>query len=84
MEGIVIDFYTNLLTSHNPNMGDILKVFNLISLVVTQEMNTSLDLPFSSEEIKKSLFDLNPNKAPVWMALLLSFFKTLGILLVRI
>lgn len=64
MENIVIDFYVNLFTTQNPTQEDIHKVTRLLSLAVIQEINTSLDLPLSKEEIKKALFNLNPSKAP--------------------
>lgn len=32
--------------------------------VVTQDMNSYIDTPFSKEEIKKALFDFHPSKAP--------------------
>lgn len=64
MENIVIDYYKTLLTTQNPTRFEIHKVSDLISPVVDQDLNQRLDLPFSKEEVKKALFDLNPNKAP--------------------
>lgn len=63
MESIVINYYYALLARQNPSREAILKVTNLISPMMDPTLKNRLDIPFSREEIKKALFDLNPGKA---------------------
>lgn len=60
----MIDYYSNLFTSNYPSVEDILKITNLIPSLNPELFSNHLSSPFSAEEVRKALFDLNPAKAP--------------------
>lgn len=64
IEVTIQKYYDNLFKSQNPSAEDIEKITRCINPSVTGEMNRFLIKPFTSEEVRKALFDLNPSKAP--------------------
>jgi hypothetical protein len=62
IKGMVHNFYEHLFTSKNcPSVDTVLEA---IPQKVTAEMNESLSLPYSVEDIKVALFQRGPTKAP--------------------
>lgn len=64
IEHIILNFYSFLFTSQNPTSFVIENITSLITPLVDQDMNTKLEMPFTKEDIRKALFDLNSSKAP--------------------
>jgi hypothetical protein len=62
IKGMVHNFYEHLFTSETcPSVDTVLEA---IPQKVTAEMNESLSLPYSVEDIKVALFQRGPTKAP--------------------
>ena len=59
---LVADFYKNLYTFEG--VTDVDRVIQHVPTKVTQQMNVSLLAPYSKEEVKTSLFQMFPTKAP--------------------
>jgi hypothetical protein len=62
VESIAVEYFQQIYTSSNPSAID--NVTQLVSPAVTPDMNVNLLLPFSSEEIKFTFFQMRPSKAP--------------------
>ena len=75
----VVEAYVQQLftTTTNPNQMD--HVLNKVERVVTPDMNHALLQPYSSDEVKRALFQMPPSKSPVRMVCLPSTFKNIGI-----
>lgn len=61
-------FFSNLFTSFHPSNEDILKITKKNCLFLSGDSKEMLNLPFSRDEIKKSVFDLGKLKVWVLMA----------------
>ena len=61
MKEIVVGYFQSLFASSNPLAID--EVIQLMDTVVTPSMNLNLLMPFSTEEIKRALFQMHPSKA---------------------
>jgi hypothetical protein len=55
-------FYTNLYSSEH--QGDMQQVIQAIPPCIDQATNETLCKPYSKEEIKDTLFQMGPTKAP--------------------
>lgn len=64
IESIITKYYTELFTSQHSSSSDIRYITDLISPSITDEINDNLNVPFIGEDVRKALFDINPNKAP--------------------
>ncbi|XP_040385781.1 uncharacterized protein LOC121056051 [Oryza brachyantha] len=62
MECLVLSFYKDLFSAQCNSEPD--EVLQHVTARVTDVMNEQLLKPFSSEEVKKSLFMMGPNKSP--------------------
>jgi hypothetical protein len=62
IKGMVHNFYEHLFTSESCPSVD--SVLDAIPQKVTAEMNESLNLPYTDEEIRVALFQMGPTKAP--------------------
>jgi hypothetical protein len=62
INSIAVDYFHNLFSSSNPDSID--EVIQSVASVVSPDMNDSLMQPFSSEEIRRALFQISPSKAP--------------------
>ena len=61
VEGIVVDYFTNIFESNG--LSDVSLVVNVIKPVVTDVMNTSLTQDFQATEVIKALKQMHPKKA---------------------
>ena len=68
------DFYTNLFTSSNPQ--DLDRMLDGVNAVVTDNMRTELDRPFTSEEVGEAINGMAPLKAPGSDCMPPLFFQT--------
>ena len=59
---IAEEYYRELFTSSNPIHMD--GVLNSIDRVVTEGMNATLAQPYTKEEVRTTLFQMHPSKAP--------------------
>lgn len=75
IEDLVLEFYPYLFSTSDPSNEDITLTTNLISKVVTEDMNRKLNIPFTEDNIRKATFDLNPNKAPGLDGFTILFFQ---------
>lgn len=63
LENHITNYFSRLFTSQNSTADDISNISNVVNQGVTQSINDFLDTPFTDEEIKKALFDIQPSKA---------------------
>ncbi|XP_024038343.1 uncharacterized protein LOC112097373 [Citrus clementina] len=66
-EGVEFEFnkyFTNLFTTSKPNQDQIAAALSGISRRVSTEMNESLEMPFTPEEVVEALTQMCPTKAP--------------------
>lgn len=60
--GVDERYFTNLFfTSHLTTIGEVLE---LVETIVTEDMNHSLIMHFSSDEVHTTLFQMHPSKSP--------------------
>ncbi|XP_073138031.1 uncharacterized protein [Henckelia pumila] len=64
MADIVVSYFSDLFLSNNPSEQDLQYVTEHIESKIDAEMNQQLCAQFSSDEVKKALFDMHPDKAP--------------------
>ncbi|KAL5545507.1 hypothetical protein UlMin_005194 [Ulmus minor] len=64
MLGIISEYFQDIFLSSSPSSSDIASVLSCVDPKVMVDMINQLLRPFSSEEIKKALMDMNPTKAP--------------------
>ncbi|KAL5539433.1 hypothetical protein UlMin_045908 [Ulmus minor] len=62
--GIISDYFQDIFLSSSPSTSDFASVLSCVHPKVTTDMNNQLLRPFTSEDIKKALMDMNPTKAP--------------------
>ncbi|CAL9025258.1 unnamed protein product [Prunus brigantina] len=62
MEGLVVDYFQKLFTSNSSTVYD--EVVDVVQNRVTVEMNSNLLAEFTTEEIRTTLFQMHPSKAP--------------------
>ena len=62
MASLTNEFYKNLFASEGTTGMD--KVLNAVPVKVTNVMNMLLTAPYTGDEVKKSLFQMYPTKAP--------------------
>lgn len=78
---IVIDFYSNLFTSHAPTVHSIHNITIHVPYMVSQDMSRQLLEPFTTQEVHTALNDIHRTKRRVQTAFLCHFFTIRGILL---
>lgn len=64
MLGIISEYFQDIFLSSSPSSSDFASVLSCVDPKVTANMNNQLLQPFTSEEIKMALVDMNPTKAP--------------------
>lgn len=64
VEEIVQQFYEGLFTSSSPSSKACSRVLGSMSLVITDEINAALLMPFSKDEIFAALSQMHPCKTP--------------------
>lgn len=62
LEEIVISYFTNLFTTHNPSHID--GVVDCITPSITADMAQRLNRTFLADEVRLALFQMHPTKAP--------------------
>ncbi|KAK6141496.1 hypothetical protein DH2020_024763 [Rehmannia glutinosa] len=78
---IIIDYFERLFKTDSPSHEYIQWVTECLNPVVDVEMNDSLNMPFSSGEVKKAVFELGPDQAPGpdgMTCLFLKFWRIVG------
>lgn len=60
MSGVVERYFANLFSTSNPNIID--DIIESVEAVVNEDMNRTLLMPFSGEEVHKALFQMHPSK----------------------
>jgi len=70
---IISDFYSDLFSSSNPVIND--DDISGLSSRVSAEQNSMLTAPFSAEEIRVALFQMNPSKAPGLDGMTTNFYQ---------
>ena len=56
------NYFQNLFTSASSNAME--PVLDMVDKVVTLDMNNTLLLPYTSDEVKQALFHMHPSKSP--------------------
>lgn len=64
MAEIILDYFSHLFSSNNPTEADQNKVLDSMEMRIDRNMNSILNAPFTTEEVRKAIFDLHPDKAP--------------------
>lgn len=64
MDGVILGYFTDIFKSLNPSSHDIGKVVSTVDARLTVNLRDFLDLPFTEVELKETLFQMNPSKAP--------------------
>ncbi|XP_024171787.1 uncharacterized protein LOC112177760 [Rosa chinensis] len=64
MERVVTSYFTTIFTASDVDMEAITMTIEAIQPSVTQEMNVQLCAPYTSEEVKRALFQMYPTKSP--------------------
>ncbi|XP_073121193.1 uncharacterized protein [Henckelia pumila] len=64
MSVIVLNYFQSLFTSNHPTPSALSAALDLITPMVSSDMNAFLSLPFSAEEVYKAVFQIHPTKAP--------------------
>ncbi|KAK3210855.1 hypothetical protein Dsin_015561 [Dipteronia sinensis] len=64
MELLASDYFGRMLSSSNPTVDDLGKILNGVNLRLDSNTSRFLDAEFTREEVQKSIFDMNPIKAP--------------------
>lgn len=76
---ITKDYFCNLFSSSYPILGDIQAVLDLTDSVIGEQMNEVLCAYFTAEEVRRSVFDMHPSKAPGLMVYSSFLSKALAI-----
>ncbi|XP_075492592.1 uncharacterized protein LOC142530656 [Primulina tabacum] len=63
MAEIVLDYFSNLFMSTNPSSHVTSQAIEHIVPKLNEDMNATLCAKFSTEEVRKALFDMHPDKA---------------------
>lgn len=64
MTDTAMDYFDNIFSSSNLSQVDIDYITFAVDPVVDVQMNQSLCAPFTSDDIKRAVFDMHPSKAP--------------------
>ncbi|KAK6141928.1 hypothetical protein DH2020_024331 [Rehmannia glutinosa] len=64
MTDIIMDYFNELFTTSSPSAEEMENVLGKVNLQVDEDMNDMLCRPFTTKEVKRALFDMNPDKAP--------------------
>lgn len=64
MACIVIKYFNSLFSSSNPSSQSLDEVLSFVEPKVNDNMNKTLLVPFSADEVKKALFYMYPSKVP--------------------
>ena len=76
-ERVAKTYFQKLFSIANPNvMGPVL---DSMERVVTPDMNNTLLQPYTTNEVKRALFQMHPSKSPRQIVCHLSFSKNIGI-----
>ena len=59
---VVERYFTNLFSTSHPNTID--EVSASMDVVIIEDMNRNLLLPFVGEEVRKALFQMHPSNSP--------------------
>lgn len=73
MKQIIVNYFTNLF--HSRGLGAVDDVFHWVKPKVMVAMNQDLLLLFTNEEIKDTLFQMHPTKAPRPNGMSQSFYQ---------
>lgn len=74
IEGIVIDYFSDIFSSQKPAEWD--NIIDKVRCKVTQRMNALLTREFSAAEIQSAAFQIGPNKAPGPDGMSAKFFQS--------
>lgn len=61
---ITEDYFKNLFQSSQPSQGNIISVLEYSEKVIFEQMNATLCVPFTAEEVRRAVFDMHPLKGP--------------------
>ncbi|CAI9106144.1 OLC1v1005219C1 [Oldenlandia corymbosa var. corymbosa] len=64
LERIIVDCYGNLFTSSPTTTDEVRFVLDMIVPNITQAMNNKLDQPYTHQEVKITINQMHPLKAP--------------------
>lgn len=73
MEEVVVSYFQKLFTSNEEGNFD--EILSHVNPSVTEEMNNSLDCPFTDEEIKSAVFQMHLTKVPGPDGMSLGFYQ---------
>ena len=76
LQAHAVEFYRNLYNTEGTTWID--KVLSSVPVMVTTIMNERLDAPYTEAEVKSSLFQMYPTKAPGPDGFLAHFFTITG------
>ncbi|XP_062100654.1 uncharacterized protein LOC133806581 [Humulus lupulus] len=62
--GVFQDYFQSIFESGSPTYADMDPVLNAIVPKVTSRMNDQLTRPYTGEDVRKALFQMNPSKSP--------------------
>ncbi|XP_062104157.1 uncharacterized protein LOC133815319 [Humulus lupulus] len=64
LAGVYQDYFQSIFESGSPTCADMDPVLNAIVPKVTSRMNDQLTRPYTSEDVRKALFQMSPSKSP--------------------
>lgn len=63
MFSIIVDYFSKLFTSQNPTVADMRQVLDGVTPMIDDNLNSILCAPFVDAEVRRTLFDMHPDKA---------------------
>ena len=73
-----VKYFQDMITTFEPHMVE--TSIAVVERVVTREMNSQLQHPFTTEEVKQGVFQMHPLKPQGLMVCLVSFIENIGLL----
>ncbi len=68
-----VKYFEDMITTFEPHMVE--TSIARVERVVTREMNSKLQHPFTTKEVKQAVFQMHPQKPQGLMVCLVSFIK---------